>query len=877
MARSTMLDSPSEADIGLGMDSRPIVVLKFGGTSVASATRWSTLADIVRDRLSDGMRPVLVCSALSGISNLLEDLLDAAVENRQGPVLEKIAEIHRDLMVDLGLQATLLDADLDSLERLATGVALLGEVGPRVRARVMAHGEILSTRMGRAWLNGRGVSATWMDARDLLTSVPDPRASEARNTLSGACDAQFDAELRQQFERYEAVITQGFIARGPSGGTVLLGRGGSDTSAAYLSAILGAARCEIWTDVPGMFTGNPRLIPTARVLTSLDYDEAQEIATMGAKVLHPRCIQPLKSAQIPLWIRDSHHPERRGTVIRSAALQGGDQVKALSSRSGLVLVSMETLGMWQQVGFLADVFSVFRHQGLSVDTVSTSESNVTVTLDPAANALGSEVLDGLVERLSPFCNARLIRGCASVSLVGRGIRSILHKLAPVLELFEDERIHLVSQAASDLNLTFVVDEDQSDRLMRRLHALLFAHRASEGALGPTWQELASPQSRLSRSSAKNPWWAVRRLELLALGEESPVYVYDGPTLDCAAESLLQLDSVDRVLYSMKANSSVPILRRLRKAGVGFECVSPGEVARVRETFGALPSDAVLFTPNFASRQEYADALDAGIQVTLDNLHPLQQWPDIFRGREVFVRVDPGKGRGHHSKVRTAGARSKFGISVDQFDALAALVAASDVRVVGLHAHAGSGVLEAGSWQDTALFLAEVARRFPEVRVLDLGGGLGVPERHGQSPLDLALVDETLGRFKAAHPGLEIVLEPGRYLVAEAGVLLTRVTQLKRKGDLHYVGVDTGMNNLIRPALYGAWHQIVNLSRLGEPLTLVADVVGPICETGDVLGHGRRLPDTREGDVLLIATAGAYGRAMASQYNLRPLASEVLLS
>jgi diaminopimelate decarboxylase/aspartate kinase len=174
-------------------------------------------------------------------------------------------------------------------------------------------------------------------------------------------------------------------------------------------------------------------------------------------------------------------------------------------------------------------------------------------------------------------------------------------------------------------------------------------------------------------------------------------------------------------------------------------------------------------------------------------------------------------------------------------------------------------------------LAEVARRFPEVRVLDLGGGLGVPERHGQSPLDLALVDETLGRFKAAHPGLEIVLEPGRYLVAEAGVLLTRVTQLKRKGDLHYVGVDTGMNNLIRPALYGAWHQIVNLSRLGEPLTLVADVVGPICETGDVLGHGRRLPDTREGDVLLIATAGAYGRAMASQYNLRPLASEVLLS
>ena len=857
------------------MDSRPVIVLKFGGTSVSTADRWTTISRVVASRIGEGYRPVVVCSALSGISNLLEGLLAAAVEDRHGPILEQVAAQHRDLCVDLGLSSSFLDAELASLERLATGVALIGEVGPRVRARVMAHGELMSTRLGCAWLVGCGVSAAWVDARTVLTSVPDPRATASRNLLSAACEAAEDPSLRARFAQHDAVITQGFIAGHPDGGTALLGRGGSDTSAAYFAARLGASRCEIWTDVPGMFTANPRQIPTARLLESLDYDEAQEIATTGARVLHPRCIQPLKAQQIPLRIFDTNHPERQGTLIQGAALQSAEHVKAVSSRSGLVLVSMETLGMWQQVGFLADAFGVFRDLGLSVDTVSTSESNVTVTLDPSANPLDAKVLDTLVQRLSPFCSARLIRGCASVSLVGRGIRAILHKLAPILEVFEDERIHLVSQASSDLNLTFVVDEDQADRLVRRLHALLFSHRGAVGALGPTWQELSSPDPTW-KPAADNPWWMQRRDALLALGAQSPIYVYDGPTIDRAASRLLSLDAVDRVLYSMKANSHPDILRRLYGAGVGFECVSVGEVERAISQVAGLSREDILYTPNFASREEVARAISLGVRVTLDNLHPLREWPDLFRGQEVYLRIDPGKGRGHHSKVRTAGSRSKFGISADQFDTLSELVSAAEVSVVGLHAHAGSGVLEPGSWQDTALFLAEVARRFPTVRVLDLGGGLGVPERHGQAPLDLEAVNRTLRLFKAAHPGLEVVLEPGRYLVAEAGVLLTRVTQLKRKGDIHYVGVDTGMNNLIRPALYGAWHPIVNLTRLGEPSTWVADVVGPICETGDVLGHGRRLPVTQEGDVLLIATAGAYGRVMASHYNLRPLADEVVL-
>jgi diaminopimelate decarboxylase/aspartate kinase len=163
-----------------------------------------------------------------------------------------------------------------------------------------------------------------------------------------------------------------------------------------------------------------------------------------------------------------------------------------------------------------------------------------------------------------------------------------------------------------------------------------------------------------------------------------------------------------------------------------------------------------------------------------------------------------------------------------------------------------------------------------VRVLNLGGGLGVPERPGRAALDLAALDAALGGFRVAHPQFELWLEPGRYLVAAAGVLLARVTQLKGKGELRYVGVATGMNSLIRPALYGAWHEIVNLTRLAETPAQLYTVVGPICESGDVLGHDRLLPTCREGDVLLIATAGAYGAAMASHYNLREPAPQLVL-
>lgn len=800
---------------------------------------------------------MVVCSAISGVSNLLESLPDAALTGDHRPMLATITAKHVDLAGELGVEFE--GGELAEVARIADGIALLGEVTPRNRARVLAAGELALTRIGAAFLRGVGVESAWIDARSLLLARPAP--NDSLRFLSAECDFA-PGSLTEAFAALPPItITQGFIARDAGGETVLLGRGGSDTSAAYLAALGGAARLEIWTDVPGMYSADPRLVPDARLLRRLHYDEAQELAAMGAKVLHPRCLAPARAANIPLHIRSTPDPDADGTVIRGD-IATSPGVKAIAARRGILLVEMETVGMWQEVGFLADAFAIFKRHGLSIDLVATSQSDVTVSLDAAANVLETSRLDALVADLRQRAAVRVIGPCAAVSLVGRQIRATLHELAPAFSAFEEHRIHLVSQAASDLNLTVVVDEDQAERLVQELHRLVLTDVGADPTFGARFRAPPAPPPR---------WWERDRLSLLSL--PAPAYVYDLPTVRARASQLASMKNVAKRWYAVKANPNVEVLRAVHAAGVGFECVSIGEVARVR---GVVPGAPILFTPNFAPRAEYDAAFAAGAVVTVDCLHPLQEWDASFAGREILLRVDPGHGRGHHRHVKTAGPGSKFGIVPEDLAVAAELAARAGARVVGLHAHVGSGILDPANWRAVAGGLSDLLALFPDARILDLGGGLGVPYRPGEATLSVAELDASLAPVAAALAarGVELWLEPGRWLVAEAGVLLARVTQIKRKGEHVWIGVDAGMNALIRPALYGAWHEIVNLTRLGAPLAWPVDVVGPICETGDVLGAARPFPVTDEGDVLLIANAGAYGHAMASQYNLRAPPQEI---
>ena len=853
-------------------------MLKFGGTSVSSAANWHSIASVVRARLAGALRPVIVHSALSGITDRLESLLSAGVAATQQGILAHIDAKHRALARDLGIElSSRYESFMRELRELAQSAQRGGEIGDGLRAQVMSMGELLATSLGATFLNAQGIDAAWVDARQALRADSRPGGNFKAGFLSATCDFAPDLELQQQWRGLDqVVITQGFIAANGTGETVLLGRGGSDTSGAYFAAKLDAVRLEIWTDVPGMFSANPHSVPTARLLRALHYDEAQEIASNGAKILHPRCILPVRQYKIPLHIYATQAPGLEGTIVSEDVADSAAQVKAIAIKKGITLVSMDSPGMWHQVGFLADAFQIFKQEGLSVDLVSTSETNVTVSLDSAANTLDSAVLDHLAAALGALCRVQIFGPCASLSLLGHNIRGILHELGSAFELFQDQKIYLVTQAANDLNFTFVIDEGQGDRLVQQLHERLIQSIGSDKVLGPTWRQLFSAQN--DAKGVAN-WWEdehKRRRLLDIAARESAAFVYDAATLERAIAAVQGIASVKRWAYAMKANWHPDILRRMYAAGLTLECVSQGELEHAFAVVPGLDPARVLFTPNFAPRAEYHFGLERGVHVTLDNIYPLKMWPDLFRGREIFLRIDPGFGRGHHSHVRTGGVRSKFGVPLHEADEFAALAEAEGVRVTGLHAHTGSGVFNVDNWTETGSLLAGLAARFPHVRVVDLGGGIGVPDQLGHPEIDMPALDRGVAGLAARFPRLEFWMEPGRFLVAKAGVLIAVVTQLKGKGDVRYVGIATGMNSLIRPALYGAHHDIRNLTRVGEPMNQRVNVVGPICETADLIGADRWLPQTVEGDVLLIANCGAYGYAMSSHYNLRPPAAEFMI-
>lgn len=860
------------------IENKGWVVLKFGGTSVSGLANWEHIKAVVSQRVEEGYKVCIVHSALSGISNMLQALSDRAEKEEESRhIVEKIIDRHRELAQELGVEESeRLENYFMELEQLAKGIALVEEASYRVQARIMALGELLATTIGAAYLNKEGIACCWMDARQLLRSIPQKNASDKALILSAVCDTAGDEELAAAFsEAGEVILTQGFIASDADGKTVLLGRGGSDVSASYLAAKLDAVRLEIWTDVPGMFSANPHLVPSARLLKQLSYEEAQEIATNGAKVLHPRCIFPARRHGIPIHIKCTQRPELEGTVISSAVSDEGAFVKAIAVRSDIILVSMESLGMWQQVGFLADAFEIFKRHGLSIDLVSTSESNVTVSLDRGVNTHFQEVRKEFTKELGELCKVSVIESAAAVSLLGRHIRTILHQLGSAFEVFQEHQIYLVSQAANDLNFTFVVANDQADRLVRQLHRQVMSQTGNQRVFGPMWPELMGEEQ--AEDTDIRVWWHDKREQLIEVASRNgAVYVYDREELGENAGRLMQLESIDRFFYAMKANAHPDVLKVFYEKGLGFECVSIGEVEHVLQQFPDIDRDRVLFTPNFAPREEYERAFDYGVHVTLDNIYPLQHWPEVFEGKELFLRIDPGHGHGHHDHVRTGGVHSKFGIPRFEIPEVKEIAGRLGITVKGLHAHIGSGIKDPEQWKNTALILHEVATELGGVEILDLGGGFGIRENETQSSLDLKEVQQHIKQFTDVHPEYTLWIEPGRYLVATAGVLLTHITQLKGKGEVSYVGVDTGMNSLIRPALYGARHTIVNLSKLDTPANRVVNIVGPICESGDKLGIDRLFPESEEGDVVLIANAGAYGRVMASSYNLRVPAGEVVI-
>jgi diaminopimelate decarboxylase/aspartate kinase len=461
-------------------------VLKVGGTSVASVARWRCVERIVREHLRTGRQVLLVCSAVASVTDLLGSVATAIdTGNDPGPGIGQLARVHHELANALGLDASaVLVGELDRLRELVVGGGA-EPLSPRGRARLLAFGELLSTRLGAAYLALRGLPVARVDARELLLALPQAHPMDHFLSASCAPIERPDARALLDATGASVVVTQGFIARDEGGETVLLGRGGSDASAAYLAAAISAEAVEIRSDVPGLFTADPRACPDARLLRRASYSEAETLGSLGAKALHPRTIEPLRELGIPLYLGATESCDTIGTKVTGARARRG--VKAVTVRRDLALVVMTRPSRFQPVGFMADVAACFQRRGLSMDLVAASPSEIRATVDLAAIASARAQLDALVAELGDVCRVRVLRGVGSLSLVGTGLGAFGIPCARLLDLLSRTHVHLVVHGANGTHVTYVVEQDALTEILVVAHRALLEARGDDDLFGPPWE------------------------------------------------------------------------------------------------------------------------------------------------------------------------------------------------------------------------------------------------------------------------------------------------------------------------------------------------------------------------------------------------------
>lgn len=385
-----------------------------------------------------------------------------------------------------------------------------------------------------------------------------------------------------------------------------------------------------------------------------------------------------------------------------------------------------------------------------------------------------------------------------------------------------------------------------------------------------------------------PFFAHTPPEALIKAYGSPLYLYSEDILRARCRDFIGLSNHPnfRVNYSAKANTNPALLRIIREEGCLADAMSPGELHLNK--LAGYTADQMLYVCNNVSAEEMRTAVDAGLLVSVDSLSQLARYGAVNPGGRVMIRLNPGIGAGHHKKVITAGKETKFGINPEDLPKVRDILAAHSLTLAGINQHIGSLFMEPQGYldaMDVLLTLATHIRTFaPNLEVIDFGGGFGIPysKQEGQAPLDLTAlahgVHKRITTFAATGYSGLFYLEPGRYIVAECGLLLGTVHAVKQNAGITYIGTDLGFNTLMRPVLYDAHHDI-EVYRAGQCLNderTPQTVVGNICESGDILARDRQLPPMLEGDIAVVRDAGAYGYVMGSSYNQRLRPAEVLV-
>jgi len=435
---------------------------------MGDAGRMDKALDIAASQLERA--PVMVCSAMGGVTDQIIAAFESAekglVDKATG-IFESIKDRHyacaRDFLEGDLLKAVEIDLDgtFAQFASLLKGVGLLRDCSPRSRDALLSFGERLSTRLIHARARQRGMDSGLLDARELIRS--DENFTSARPDMKETfrlCSERVNPEPGR------LLITQGFIASSSAGVTTTLGRGGSDYSASILGAALDAEEIQIWTDVNGIMTSDPRMIPEASTIPEITYEEAGELAFFGAKVVHPATIQPAVSKGIPVLVKDTGFPDREGTRI--AAKAGTPGIKAISVKKGITVISISSSRMLEAYGFLSQIFAIFDAEETPVDLVTTSEVSVSVTIEK------TDALPGILEKLEELGKVSVETGLSIICMVGRDLWKDPSFPAKAFGALEDIPVRMISLGASEVNLSLVVPAERADSALRKLHFRFFS-------------------------------------------------------------------------------------------------------------------------------------------------------------------------------------------------------------------------------------------------------------------------------------------------------------------------------------------------------------------------------------------------------------------
>ena len=451
-----------------------LVVMKFGGTSVEDPAAIGRTAAIVAGRVASGKSPVVVVSAMAKVTDqLLRAAAAAAQGDRAGALAigSRLRSRHRDTAAallkpgsDCANLVNWIDQKFDALDEVLRGLAAILELTPRISDLIVSYGERISSRMVAAAFCERGIDAAHVDARDVIVTDSQHQRAIPQDDI---VEKRVAEKLRPLAQQRKVPVMGGFIASNESGITTTLGRGGSDFTGALVGGALSAEAIEIWTDVDGIMTADPRVCPDALRVKVISFEEAAELAYFGAKVLHPATILPAVKKNIPVHVLNSRNAGCEGTRIVSLAPHCKSPFKSISVKKKLSIIDVVASRMLMTHGYLSQIFAIFDKHKCPVDMVSTSEVSVSLTVD------SNEQLPAIAADLSALADVKYEGRKALVCMVGEDIRGQNGMAAQVFSAIRHINVRMISQGASEINMSFMIDEDDADEAVRSLHAAFF--------------------------------------------------------------------------------------------------------------------------------------------------------------------------------------------------------------------------------------------------------------------------------------------------------------------------------------------------------------------------------------------------------------------